>query len=176
MILVILVIAALLAFITGVYIKDEKKSALLGGFFILVTLISVIGIVANDVYHVGMKEVTETKTNHLVSVAPTPGIDILMYKNIGTDGKNKVYIYKTFLDEKKPETTKAELFVKNNVKNSNEAKIVTKSTYYEYKNNLVKVLFGISESGHKLIKQTNTFEIPSNWKVISTDQAKQLQK
>ena len=48
--------------------------------------------------------------------------------------------------------------------------------FRSYKNGFYSFLFGISDNNKEFIKQTNTFKVGDDWLVLTTTQAKQLQK
>ncbi|KRN09243.1 hypothetical protein FD00_GL001299 [Liquorilactobacillus mali KCTC 3596 = DSM 20444] len=146
--------------------------------FALGLIVSMIFMIENDRHHLGMRKVESVKTSKLVSAASSKQINLLLYQTVGTSGKEKVYIYKTKTNQKKVTTTNPDpAKTQNKVKNTTgTAKLVTKTLRWEYKNSFYKFWFGISGNGHKFIRSYNTFKINDNWAVLSTQQAKKLQK
>ena len=125
-----------------------------------------------------MEKVTSEKTYQIQSVQKDT--NLLLEKKLGTNGKENVYIYRTpeTAKAKKPQTTKADSHVKNVVKTGNykNATVTKKTTRWEYKNGFYSFLFGISDNNKEFVKQTNTFKVGNDWLVLTTTQAKQLQK
>jgi hypothetical protein len=125
-----------------------------------------------------MEKVTTEKTYQIQSVQK--GTNLLLEKKLGTNGKESVYVYRTpeTAKAKKPQTTKVNSQVKNVVKTGNykNATVTKKTTRWEYKNGFYSFLFGISDNNKEFIKQTNTFKVGDDWLVLTTTQAKQLQK
>jgi hypothetical protein len=124
------------------------------------------------------KKVTSEKTEQIQSVQK--GSNLLLEKELGTNGKENVYIYRTpeTANAKKPKTTKVDANVKNVVKTGNysAATVTKKTTRWEYKNGFYSFLFGISGNDKEFVKQTNTFKVGNDWLVLTTTQASQLQK
>lgn len=146
--------------------------------FALGLIISMIFMIENDRHHFGMHKVETVKSSKLVSAASSKQINLLLYQTVGTSGKEKVYIYKSKSNQKKATTTNPDPAKTQNKikKTAGTAKLVTKTLRWEYKNKFYKFWFGISGNDHKLIRHYNTFKINDNWVVLSTQQAKKLQK
>lgn len=177
MIIFTLVILVLLTFICTIYISNKKLSNILSVIFFALTIGNIALIVMNDHNHFGMKTVTEEKTVDIVSASPKKGMNMLLYQQVGTKGKENVYIYKTDKNQKKPSHTKAESYISNKVvTDSGSVKLVRESKYRVYKSDFMKFMFGISGNDHKLVSRKNTFHVNKDWLVLSTDQAKVLQK
>lgn len=125
-----------------------------------------------------MEKVTNEKTYQIQSVQK--GSKLLLKKELGTSGKEDVYVYRTpeTANKKKPTTTKVDYNVKNVVKTGNysAATLTKKTTRWEYKNGFYSFLFGISDNNKEFVKQTNTFKVGKDWLVLTTTQASQLQK
>ncbi|GKQ42333.1 DUF4811 domain-containing protein [Companilactobacillus sp. RD055328] len=177
MIIFTLIILVLLTFIVTVYVNNKTLSNILSVIFFSLTIGNIMLIVMNDYNHLGMKTVTEEKTIDIVSATPNKGMNMLLYQQIGTKGKENVYIYRTDKNQKKPSHTKAESYVSNKVvTDSNEVKLVRESKYRVYKSDFMKFMFGISGNDHQIVSRKNTFHINKDWLVLSTKQAKALQK
>ena len=177
MIIAILILFVLLAFYSTVYIKKRSLSNILSVIFFIGVIGSVFAIVRNDHDHLGMKTVTEKQTVDLVSAAPKKGMNMLLYQQVGTKGKENVYVYKTDKSQKKPKHTKVESYISNKVVTDNgNAKLVQESKYRVYKSDFMKFMFGIADNDHQLVSRKNTFHVNKDWLVLSTDQAKALQK
>lgn len=174
MIIALVIISAIVLFLTFIYMKGSWVKYGLTAFFALSLVTSLVLIVLNDSQHFGMAKVTTTKTVPLKSAA-SGQLDMLLYQSIGTADKNRVYIYKTMTDQKKASTTSASLKTTNHVKSTTgSTKLVTKTTRWTYKSGTAKLWFGIADNNKQLIKRTNTFYVQKSWAVLSTVQAKQL--
>ena len=180
MILAILVIGSLAAFISYVYIKPVVWRTV-GTLISLVLLVgSLTFLTMNSHSHYGMHKVTTTKTTQIYPASSKNGLNIMLYQPIGTNGQETVQIYKETLDQKKPSHTQAnEYTVANNqIKRTNKpsATLQVKETRWRFKSNGFKFWFGISGMQNKLVKRTNTFNLPKDWLHLSTTQVKALQK
>lgn len=178
MIIFSLIICAILLFISMISINKNSIRTVLSIIFAVGLIVSMIFMIENDKRHFGMHKVESSKTSKLVSAVSSNQVNLLLYQTVGTSGKEKVYIYKTKINQKKEITTNPDPSkTENKIKNTNEsAKLVTRTVRWEYKNNFYKFWFGISGNGHKLVRHYNTFFVNNDWAVLSTQQAKELQK
>lgn len=174
MIFVVTVISVLAFALTNIFAKKTWQTVL-SIIFAGIFLISLALITANDHYHYGMKKVTETTTQTLLSTADNKDMNMLLYQPLG-DGTEKIYLYKTNDSQKKPKTTGTD-HVSNIVKtNQKKSQLKTEKTYWVYKNDTTKFWFGLSSKNHQLVKERNTFDVQNEWFVLSTTQAKKLAK
>ena len=98
---------------------------------------------------------------------------ILIYQPLG-NGTEKVYVYHTKQKDKlKPIKTD---HMSAKTVTSKKAQVEIKTTKYVYQNNTVKLFFGIFGRDNELVKRQYIFHVPSDWRVISTKKAKDLQK
>ncbi|KRL23151.1 DUF4811 domain-containing protein [Lentilactobacillus kisonensis] len=177
MILVTLTISIVLSFIFFIYIENKTWSNVLTGIAIICAVLSTFYIVKNDHDHYGMKQVTETTAQPIYSVGKSKQMQMVLYQPIGSANKKQVYIYQKSADTKKKSHTRAKDDTSNKVVRINgESKMITKTTRWKYKNKTAKLWFGIADEGNKLVKQHNTLYINKDWLVLSTTQAKALQK
>lgn len=174
MIFVVTIISVLAFALTNIFAKKTWQTVL-SIIFAGIFLISLALITANDHYHYGMKKVTETTTQTLLSTADNKDMNMLLYQPLG-DGTEKIYLYKTNDSQKKPKTTGTD-HVSNIVKtNQKKSQLKTEKTYWVYKNDTTKFWFGLSSKNHQLVKERNTFDVQNEWFVLSTTQAKKLAK
>lgn len=177
MVQITILISAALAYFFAVFLKNKRVGYTLMSVFIALFLISIGLLVGNEYGHLGMEKVTTNKTIAIQTVKK--GSNLLLYKKLGT-GNEKVYVYRTpdTAKAKKPNTTKADINVTNKVKQGNfdSSKINQKTTRWEYKNGFYSFLFNLSNNDKEFVKQSNTFEIGSDWLVLSTTQANKLNK
>ncbi|WP_201307184.1 DUF4811 domain-containing protein [Companilactobacillus farciminis] len=178
MVLISILLCAGLAYFFAVFLKNKKVGYSLAFTFIGLFIIGLVLLISNEYGHFGMEKVTTEKTYQIQSVQK--GANLLLEKKLGTNGKESVYVYRTpeTAKAKKPQTTKVDSQVKNVVKTGNykNATVTKKTTRWEYKNGFHSFLFGISDNNKEFIKQTNTFKVGDDWLVLTTTQAKQLQK
>lgn len=178
MIQISILVFAALAYYFAVFLKNKRVGYSLTTIFIVLFVASIGLLVGNEYSHFGMEKVTNEKTFQIQTVKK--GSNLLLYKPLGTSGKEKVYIYRTPATEnaKKPDTTKADVNVTNKVQrsDSNIAKVDQKTTRWEYKNDFYAFLFNLSNNNNEFIKQTNTFKVGNDWLVLTTNQASQLAK
>ncbi|MFD0898373.1 DUF4811 domain-containing protein [Loigolactobacillus binensis] len=178
MIIAAIIIFAILLFISMVSLSKPVLRNVISLIFAVLLSGAIFLVVANYHDHFGMKKVTTTSTTDLISVSPSSQMKLLLYQNVGTSGKNRVYIYKQHKVQKKstvtnPDPTKTA----NKVKViTGTPKVTTKTVRWEYKNNAYKLWFGIANNDHKFIKRYNTFGINKDWLTLSSQQAKKLQK
>lgn len=178
MVLISILLCAGLAYFFAVFLKNKKVGYSLAFTFIGLFIIGLVLLISNEYGHFGMEKVTTEKTYQIQSVQK--GTNLLLEKKLGTNGKESVYVYRTpeTAKAKKPQTTKVNSQVKNVVKTGNykNATVTKKTTRWEYKNGFYSFLFGISDNNKEFVKQTNTFKVGDDWLVLTTTQAKQLQK
>lgn len=98
---------------------------------------------------------------------------MLLYKALG-NGKEKVYLYRTNEKQEKPKATGTDNETNKVEKTDGDAEKVTKTTYWEYKNDMYKFWFNIADNNHEYDSRVNTFKIPETWVELSTDQAAKL--
>lgn len=177
MILATLVISVVLGFVFFIYIENKTWSNILTAIAIIGAVLSTFYIIKNDHDHYGMKQATEQTAQPIYSVGKSKQMQMVLYQPIGTVDKKKVYIYQKSADAKKKSHTRAKDDTTNKVVRINgESKMVTQTTHWKYKNKAAKLWFGIADEGNKLVKQHNTLYINKDWLVLSTTQAKALQK
>lgn len=178
MIIISIIIAALLLFISMAYVSNATWRNILSPIFAVIIIVCAIFMVRNDREHYGMHKVDTTETTDLISVSPSKEMKMLLYEPVGTAGKEKVYIYKKNESQKKPTTTNPDPSnTTNTIKTvAGTPRVKTTTTRWEYKNDTYRFWFGIAGNGHKLIGHHNTFNINKDWLTLSSAQAKKLQK
>lgn len=178
MVLISILIFAVLAYYFAVFLRNKKVGYTLAFTSIALFICSLFLLISNEYGHFGMKQVVTDKTYQIQSVQKET--NLLLKKELGTSGKEDVYIYRTpeTANKKKPTTTKVDVNVTNKVKTGNysAATLDKKTTHWEYKNGFYSFLFGISGNNKQFVRQTNTFKVGKDWLVLTTTQASQLQK
>lgn len=171
MIIVILILAAILFIYFNVI--PGKGHTIISWLSLIVTSLCILGIVAHDYNHWGMKTETQISKQSLVSSA-TPNLPLLLYQPLG-NGTEKVYLYKTNNEQKKPNAIKLDK-VSTEIKHSAQANLQIETTRYVYRDNFSRIIFGVFSYNNELKQRKYIFTIPSSWKVISTKDMKKLQK
>ena len=171
MIIVILILAAILFIYFNVI--PGKGHTIISWLSLIVTSLCILGIVAHDYNHWGMKTETQISKQSLVSSA-TPNLPLLLYQPLG-NGTEKVYLYKTNNEQKKPNAIKLDK-VSTEIKHSAQANLQIETTRYVYRDDFSRIMFGIFAHNNELKQRKYIFTIPSSWKVISTKDMKKLQK
>lgn len=130
-------------------------------------------LVANDSYHYQMKAASTTTTQTMHSTLPK--MNALMYQPLG-NGSEKIYLYKTKPSQKKPTACKTDhLITKVKRTTAKKATVTITEENYIYKNSFSKFMFGLLNNNHILKERRYTFNLPKDWMVLSTQQAKKLQ-
>ncbi len=156
------------------------SSSLMRSALVLVTgfvmLGSLVVIIDNDNNHLGMRKVETTTERQVYTASPNKQLPLMLYKNIGTSGKHKVYIYKSN-PKAKATHTKADFAVNNQIKqvSGTTASVQKQVTTWRYRNSFYKLLFSNKNQG-KFEKETNVIKVPKTWYVLSTTQAQKLAK
>ena len=171
MIIVILILAAILFIYFNVI--PGKGHTIISWLSLIVTSLCILGIVAHDYNHWGMKTETQISKQSLVSSA-TSNLPLLLYQPLG-NGTEKVYLYKTNNEQKKPNAIKLDK-VSTEIKHSAQANLQIETTRYVYRDDFSRIMFGIFAHNNELKQRKYIFTIPSSWKVISTKDMQKLQK
>ena len=166
----------LLAIIAFAYfnIIPGKGHRFLAWISLAVLIVSVGSVVLHDRDHLGMEVETKTQTQRLVSSA-SPQLPILLYQPLG-NGTEKVYIYKTNAEQKKPKPIKVDKMKATVTKSAAKPTVTIKTERYVFKNSTMKALFSVFNHENELKQRTYEFKLPKNWQVLSIKQAKALQK
>ncbi|EHL95271.1 hypothetical protein HMPREF9103_03069 [Lentilactobacillus parafarraginis F0439] len=176
MIIATLIICAVLSFVFFIYIQNKPISYILTALSVIGIGVSTFYIVRNDRDHYGMEKVTTSTYQPIYSVSPSKQMKMLLYQPIGTANKHQVYIYQKSENAKKKSHTDAENTTNKVVRVNTTPRIKTTEVRWHYKNNAAKLWFGIAGENHKLVKRENTIYVNKDWLVLSTTQAKALQK
>ncbi|GAA6237155.1 DUF4811 domain-containing protein [Apilactobacillus micheneri] len=172
MILILLIVSALCFFLFNtLLVKNRMLHLTTSVISFIVVVLSTVLITMNFHDHYGMHKVTTTENSELVSSNDKMGM--LLYQPIGTSGKDKVVIYKTNDDQKKPSTTSIDKNTNHIITNAKEAKLVTKTTRYEYNSKSSKFWFDLAQKPTR-VKTVNYFYVPKDWLTLTTNQAKAL--
>ena len=176
MITVIMFIGAIAFFVSIMFAPNMRTRWILGLITGLIFVGSTVIITANFHEHWGMKQVTTTKTQKIYSTSSQ--MQLALYQQVGTSGKDNVYVYQTKPRQKTPQHTQANEFTTNRLvwTDSDQATLTFKETRWRFKNDFYKVLFAGSKMDGKLVSRTNTFRYPKTFVKISVKQAQALKK
>ena len=176
MITIIMFLGAIAFFAAIMFSPSNRTRWLLGMISGLIFVGSTLMITANFHEHWGMKQVTTTKTQKIYSTSSQ--MQLALYQQVGTSGKDNVYIYQTKPRQKTPQHTQANEFTTNRLvwTDSDQATLTVKETRWRFKNDFYKVLFAGSKMDGKLVSRTNTFRYPKTFVKISVKQAQALKK
>ena len=176
MITIIMFLGAIAFFAAIMFSPSNRTRWLLGMISGLIFVGSTLMITANFHDHWGMKQVTTTKTQKIYSTSSQ--MQLALYQQVGTSGKDNVYIYQTKPRQKTPQHTQANEFTTNRLvwTDSDQATLTFKETRWRFKNDFYKVLFAGSKMDGHLISRTNTFRYPKTFVKISVKQAQALKK
>lgn len=173
MIIVCLVIVTLIAYFGGVYVDNRHAANITRGICDALIVVILTLIVANDTFHFGMQPRTQTTITSISAVKPNSTAPVLLYRSLGTSGKNQIYLYKKTPDSKSLHT-RPDKTVNKVVRSSKDPHLVTKRKTWVYKNGFYKFMFAIAGNEGRHIQTHNTFYLPPNWLVLSTKQAQRL--
>ena len=174
----ILLISFVLFLVT--FIGLTKKPALRyisSMIFLTLGVICSITLMLNDTKHLGMKNVTRTETQTLVSTAGEKSpLGITVYKKLG-NGKEKIFVYRTQKQPHKTQTTKVDYNVTTKIEHCDIKKpqIKIQESYYTYKNDFWRMLLGGLGLNKEVDHYTYTFKVPDKWLILSTTQVKVLE-
>lgn len=176
MITIIMFLGAIAFFAAIMFSPSNRTRWLLGMISGLIFVGSTLMITANFHEHWGMKQVTTTKTQKIYSTSSQ--MQLALYQQVGTSGKDNVYVYQTKPRQKTPQHTQANEFTTNRLvwTDSDQATLAFKETRWRFKNDFYKVLFAGSKMDGHLISRTNTFRYPKTFVKISVKQAQALKK
>lgn len=176
MITIIMFLGAIAFFAAIMFSPSNRTRWLLGMISGLIFVGSTLMITANFHEHWGMKQVTTTKTQKIYSTSSQ--MQLALYQQVGTSGKDNVYVYQTKPRQKTPQHTQANEFTTNRLvwTDSDQATLTVKETRWRFKNDFYKVLFAGSKMDGHLISRTNTFRYPKTFVKISVKQAQALKK
>ncbi|MFR0617550.1 DUF4811 domain-containing protein [Limosilactobacillus mucosae] len=176
MITIIMFLGAIAFFVSIMFAPNMRTRWILGLITGLIFVGSTVIITANFHDHWGMKRITTTKTQKIYSASSQ--MQLALYQQVGTSGKDNVYIYQTKPRQKTPQHTQANEFTTNRLvwTDSDQATLTVKETRWRFKNDFYKVLFAGSKMDGKLVSRTNTFRYPKTFVKISVKQAQALKK
>lgn len=173
MLIYITFLTAVGLYLCSMFLKTGRRLGVT--IFAILFVLCTAGVTANYSHHWGMKKVTTTQTHRIYSAAGKD-LPINLYQPVGTNGQDNVYIYKTDPYQKKPVHTQANEFTisKDKVSHNGEARLMTKETRWQFKNDFYEFLFTGMGMNKKLVHRTNTLYYPQGYVKLTPQQAGQL--
>ncbi|WP_125982022.1 DUF4811 domain-containing protein [Loigolactobacillus iwatensis] len=176
MILVFLTIGILIFSGSMIFLKKSGKRSWINWLSLLLIFISMGAITLNDTAHFGMHEVTSTRKRTLLSSTPAGKMNLLLYQPLGTNGTEKIYLYRTNSKQTKPTPTSTVRTSHTVKKGQNEAQVSIATTRWVYQNQLMRALFSITGENNQFQRRHYTFKLTNDWRTLSTTEAQKLQK
>lgn len=185
--MIVYLICALIVIVVCAWTMISNRPArVITGVLSGIALICAVGALTMNTYsHYGMKKVTKTTSHKIYSAAGSKSLaGILVAKKMGTKANRYVLVYADHKDGKAtthnvPSTKHIINSTKKHASyqqtNTKEAKVVTKTTRWEWKNNTYKTWLSVGDQAGELHKQKTTVYVPKDtWLVLSPTQMKKL--
>ncbi|EFR44860.1 DUF4811 domain-containing protein [Streptococcus pseudoporcinus] len=186
MILLIIIVATVLSFITWMYIPKQPIRYLLGTLSLLSLLASTLYLTDHFVNHRGMTVDTKVTKQEIYSAGDVKAnFGLLITQKIGRQSNHHILIYRDHKADQKPRAH----FVPNKKKineaikisanykqvGSDKAYLITTTKRYVWKTHFDKLMFGFGGENNELISQKAEAIIPKDyWLVLTPKQAQQL--
>ncbi|MGL4247940.1 MAG: DUF4811 domain-containing protein [Lactococcus garvieae] len=188
MIIILIALFTLLTFYGFIHIDKLFWRGLVGGLSLVLLTASVMALTIHIKDNWGMEKVTSTETKKIYTAGDTnAAFGMLLKAEIGQDTNNYALVYRTHKEDKEPEvhfqpdqkhmveTLKKTADYK--LTSESEAKVVTTTVKWKFKDNFMKFLFGIGGEEGKLVSQHARAYVPKDtWLVLTQDEAKKLQQ
>lgn len=188
MIIILIAIFTLLTFFGFMYINKGILRGVVGGLSLILLTASVLSLTMHIKENWGMEKVTTTETKQIYTAGDTSAaFGVLLKAEVGKNTNNYVLVYRTNREDKAPtahfqpdqkhivETLKKTADYK--LTDESNAKLVTTTVRWKFKDNFMKFLFGIGDEEGKLVSEHARAYVPKDtWLVLTQEQAKQLQK
>jgi hypothetical protein len=187
MIIILLALFAVLTFISWIMISNRATRFVAGTISGLLLFGTVLLMVANFNNHFGMKKVTTTTTKQVYSAAGSASpAGTLIAAEVGTKSNNYVLVYadkengsaeQHFVPNQKDIVEAVKKTATYKTADVDKATVTTKTTRWEWSNDLYKSLFGFGGEGGSLYKQTSVVTVPEDtWVVMTAGQAASLKE
>ncbi|MBW1604818.1 DUF4811 domain-containing protein [Lactobacillus sp. Sy-1] len=173
MIIILLVVVAVLFFLSWNLLNKQPIHLILSSIFTVILIGTMFLAVANFKYHYGMHKVSSTETTTKVA-SLSPQMNMVIDQPVGqSNSKDKAIIYKSGSSKKtlKPDTDVTNVVVKSS--NLTKPKLVTKTVRWEYKNSFERFMYGLAQKP-SVYHRTNTLYVPKSWLVLNAKQVKAL--
>ncbi|ANK60319.1 hypothetical protein AYR54_08100 [Loigolactobacillus backii] len=176
MILVFLTIGILIFSGSMIFLKKSGSRSWINWLSLILIFVSMGLITLNDTAHFGMHEVTSTRKRPLLSSTPASKMNLLLYQPLGTNGTERIYLYRTNSKQVKPTPTSTVRTSYTVKKGQNKAQVSIATTRWVYRNQLMHTLFGITGENNQFQRRHYTFKLTNAWQTLSTTAAKKIQK
>lgn len=186
MIIILLILFAILTFVTWMLIKPKTWCLVAGSLSFVLLSLTVVAMTLSFTHHLGMQKETQTKQAQIYSAgAKQSPAGLLLAQEIGSRSGNYVLIYRD-----QPQAAKATAHFKPDQKHItqavrkkasyrqahvSQASVKTSTTRWVWENDFYRLLFGIGGQGNELVGEKTVVTIPADtWVVTSPQKAKQL--
>ncbi len=142
--------------------SDAIKRIWITGSILLLALDSAV-LILNDTEHFGMKRVSSSHEQSLVSSGRRSQRPKLVYRSLG-NGKEKIYYYRTHLHSKKLSATDP-MNTTVAIKRDKGNKLTVIKYYWEYHNEAAKIFFAGGQPNHQFIDQHFIFHLQKDWQI-----------
>lgn len=188
MIIISIILLTLLSFFGFMYIDKGPLRGLVGGLSLFLLTVSVVSLTIHIKDNWGMEKVTTTQTKKIYTAGDTKAaFGMLLKAEIGKGTNNYALVYRTNKEDKEPtvhfEPDQKHLLetLKNTADyertEASEAKLVITTVRWKFKDNFMKLLFGIGGEESKLVSEHARAYIPKDtWLVLTQEEAKKLQE
>ncbi|GAY74037.1 DUF4811 domain-containing protein [Lentilactobacillus kosonis] len=178
MILLFLFIGVIL-FVAGfILLNTSWQRWLIGGIGLLILVGSITLMIGNDISNWGMTQHTTQTTAKIASVSSQKQLSLLVYEPIRKAKTERVYIYRQPSGNRLVHT-QPKLTVTNRViyRSVNQATLTTNTKEWQLKHNGIwHFLFAGVAGEKKIITKNNRFLLPTDWQILSRNQANWLAK
>ncbi|MBS9335159.1 DUF4811 domain-containing protein [Fructobacillus sp. M1-13] len=170
MIIFLLILFVILAFLSIMLIKEMKVRVLATVLSFAMVALSLVLLTGNAHEHWGMKVKTTTEKSQIYSAQDQNTYGVLAYQQLGTSGKEKVFVYKNKQDAKDTTVKKPDLQTTTKIQDiaGNQAFEQTTTKEYVYENGFYQFLFGIAGNNHDVKSKTVIYQVPETWIAMST--------
>lgn len=176
MIIILLIIATIAFFVCCNLLMTNRSIHIIGSLLSVIFILCAVGFtIANFKYHFGMHLATTTTEKYIYPT--TRDSNLLVYSKLGSEKKHMIVTYRTCRKQKKPDHTRLDSYVHNEIKVTNNLspRLAVTKKVYEYNTPAERFWFGIAMK-HKLYNIKNTFYVPKTWTVLSSNQAKTVKR
>lgn len=186
MIMILMAILAVLTFVAWLVVPVRKTRLIVGTISALGLILTVGAMTLNFTHHLGMKEVETVETKAIYSAGdPWLPNGIMIAEPLGTAKNHYVMVYRDTKADTTPkahfkpnqddltEATKSHATFKQSAAYK-RAEVEVKTTRLEWKNDVVKWLFGTSGQDHTVVSEVATVHVPNDWMVLTQAEAKKM--
>lgn len=176
MIIAVMFVAMLLFFAATMFIKQASVRVPVSLVFAAIFVVATGAMTANYNHHIGMHKVTTTTSRTVYPVRA--GSPLALYQPLGTDGTERVLIYKNHPSQKKPSHTPANEHTESHLKFAprSNIKMTSRTTRWETNPGFASFIYRGAGTEGKLVHQDITITYPRTYVKVTTKQARKLAK